>query len=1053
MKRCIVLSALVAFVVGCGEATPVAPAKHSWRLAQTAASSVVGGPQVMTDKSDYLPGDTIRISGSGWAAGEVVTLLMNEDPETHPPRTWSVQADANGTFADSSFEVHDDDFGVAFTLTATGQTSGLTATATFTDGQQVTAAPLTVKDAACATAKTSFALGNEICAATSVTVVTVNANQTGDFRVQWVNPSGILVRNTAFTDVVNASSHTDKFTPTVGGTWTLRTCQGASGDGCAGSNLLDTETFTVSASPSDLVIGKTHSGSFTAGQSGSYTISVSNEGAGATSGTVTVTDVLPAGLSATAISGTGWSCTLATLTCTRSDVLAAGGSYPPITVTVNVAQNAASSVTNVASVSGGGEQNTANDQASDVTSIGAAATTTVLQSSANPSAFGQSVTFTATVTSSGAAVSSGQVKFFSGTACAGTELKAATTVDADGKVTYTPSSLTVGTHDITACYLGGTGLATSNGSLVQTVNKAATTMVVGTSKATSYFGESVTFTATISVTSPGAGSPTGTVRFYDGGACNADGTGTGTQVGTGVITNGVATAAVTSLSAGSHTINGCYGGDGSFDGSADDVAQSVTAAVTQTVTASSPDPSAFGASVTFSATVSVKVGFGAGTPSGSVAFILGGTCASPTNTLGSDNLSSGVASISITSPLLTVSGSPHAIVACYTPANGNFAASQGSDSHTVTAAATNIGVTVSPNSQQYSDLVDLEATVTPVTLNGATISGTVQFSIGGNNVGTAQTVNTSTGKATLTGVQVLVAPVSSASVVATFTSTNVNFQSGTGSSTLAVTQEKATVRFPSNNATGANVSTPFTLQAIVSETYPETNASGGVDDGDISNTQVGMVLKDVLGGGSISPASCEVTTQTGSDYADTRTIKCSFGSSVPVGTYAVTVTVSGYYTGSGEDVFTVFDPSLGFTTGGGRYELNGERVNYGFTVKLNRKGAQPQGSVLVIRHHSDGTTTRAKSNVMSGLSINTDKSATFSGKTNYYDETGAWLGNLSFTAWVKDVAEPGTNADRFALYVALATADPNGPATSTSLVGVDQTAKTITGGNIQVPKP
>ena len=65
-------------------------------------------------------------------------------------------------------------------------------------------------------------------------------------------------------------------------------------------------------------------------------------------GTVTVVDTLPAGLTATALAGTGWTCTLATLTCTRSDVLAATGVYPAITLTVTVASNAPASLTNTA---------------------------------------------------------------------------------------------------------------------------------------------------------------------------------------------------------------------------------------------------------------------------------------------------------------------------------------------------------------------------------------------------------------------------------------------------------------------------------------------------------------------------------------------------------------------------------------------------------------------------------------------------------------------------------------------------------------------------------
>ena len=128
--------------------------------------------------------------------------------------------------------------------------------------------------------------------------------------------------------------------------------------------------FTVIAGTPDLTLTKSHTGAFTQGQTGAtYTLTVTNSGAGPTSGLVTVTDTLPAGLTATALSGTGWTCTLATVTCTRSDVLAAAASYPALTLTVTVATTAPASVTNTASVSGGGELNTANNTASDVTAI------------------------------------------------------------------------------------------------------------------------------------------------------------------------------------------------------------------------------------------------------------------------------------------------------------------------------------------------------------------------------------------------------------------------------------------------------------------------------------------------------------------------------------------------------------------------------------------------------------------------------------------------------------------------------------------------------------
>jgi uncharacterized repeat protein (TIGR01451 family) len=156
--------------------------------------------------------------------------------------------------------------------------------------------------------------------------------------------------------------------PTANGTVTNTASVTANESDPVTSN--NSATVTTSVAPPDLTITKTHSGSFTQGQTGAtYTITVSNVGGTATAGTVTVTDTLPTGLTATAISGTGWTCTLSTLTCTRSDALAASASYPAITLTVNVASAAPASITNTATVSGGGEVNTANDTAGDPTTI------------------------------------------------------------------------------------------------------------------------------------------------------------------------------------------------------------------------------------------------------------------------------------------------------------------------------------------------------------------------------------------------------------------------------------------------------------------------------------------------------------------------------------------------------------------------------------------------------------------------------------------------------------------------------------------------------------
>jgi hypothetical protein len=59
------------------------------------------------------------------------------------------------------------------------------------------------------------------------------------------------------------------------------------------------------------------------------------------------------------------------LTCTRSDVLGAGASYPPITLTVTVSASAVSPLVNIATVSGGSDTNPTNNTATDSVILGA----------------------------------------------------------------------------------------------------------------------------------------------------------------------------------------------------------------------------------------------------------------------------------------------------------------------------------------------------------------------------------------------------------------------------------------------------------------------------------------------------------------------------------------------------------------------------------------------------------------------------------------------------------------------------------------------------------
>jgi uncharacterized repeat protein (TIGR01451 family) len=134
-------------------------------------------------------------------------------------------------------------------------------------------------------------------------------------------------------------------------------------------NAAQNVTVTFSAGNPDLRVEMIRSGNFTPGQTGQYTITVSNLGAGPTNGDVNVVTILPPGLAPTTITGTGWSCPSGTLSCSRSDPLAAGSSYPGITVTVSVAANASGSVTSSVTVSGGGDQNQSNNGDQDTTII------------------------------------------------------------------------------------------------------------------------------------------------------------------------------------------------------------------------------------------------------------------------------------------------------------------------------------------------------------------------------------------------------------------------------------------------------------------------------------------------------------------------------------------------------------------------------------------------------------------------------------------------------------------------------------------------------------
>jgi hypothetical protein len=112
-----------------------------------------------------------------------------------------------------------------------------------------------------------------------------------------------------------------------------------------------------------LTITESASGTFVQGQSASYTITVANAAnAGPTSGPITVTESLPAGLTLTGLNGgPTWTCSVPNGSCTTNSVLNPG-STSSITVTVSVGYNTPASVSNGAAVTSGASQaSTASD--------------------------------------------------------------------------------------------------------------------------------------------------------------------------------------------------------------------------------------------------------------------------------------------------------------------------------------------------------------------------------------------------------------------------------------------------------------------------------------------------------------------------------------------------------------------------------------------------------------------------------------------------------------------------------------------------------------------
>jgi hypothetical protein len=236
----------------------------------------------------------------------------------------------------------------------------------------------------------------------------------------------------------------------------------------------------------------------------------------------------------------------------------------------------------------------------------------------DPSLVGETVTVGAavSVTAPGAGAPTGTIAI-TGTNTAGC------TIDLSVGTTCTLTFTAAGSQTLTAAYSGdddfnGSTSATAESHLVA---QAATTLAMGSSPNPSVTGESVTLTATLSVTAPGAGPPAGaaygsTVSFYNG----------ATLLGTASVdSSGVATLTTVFNAIGTYVLHAEFAGDANYAASiSPTVNHVVNQAATTTTLGSAPNPSAVGQTVTLTATVAATAP-GGGTPTGSVEFFNGAT--------------------------------------------------------------------------------------------------------------------------------------------------------------------------------------------------------------------------------------------------------------------------------------------------------------------------------------------------------------------------------------------------------------------------------------------
>jgi len=493
----------------------------------------------------------------------------------------------------------------------------------------------------------------------------------------------------------------------------------------------------------------------------------------------------------------------------------------------------------------------------------AGAGTITVGSSQNPSTYGQSVTFTATIPGQYGQVRNngkvrsqivtGTVAWSSNTGCGTTNVTSGT----PGTATCTTSALPTGSDTVTANYSGDANHSAGSGSTSQTVNQVTSSTAVSSSLNPSTYGQSVSFTATVT-----GSSPTGTVQF------NIDGSAFGSPV---TLSSGTASSgSINSLAVGTHTVTAVYSGDTNNAGSTGTLSggQVVQTAGAGTITVgSSQNPSTYGTSVTFTATIPGQYNFIRKNGRARSQDVTGTVTWSDNTGCGTTDVTSGnPGTATCTTSSLPVGSD--SVVANYS-GDANHNPGSGSTSQTVNQVTSSTSVSSSLDPSTYGQAVSFTATVT-----GSSPTGTVQFNIDGSAFGSPVTL--SSGTASSGSVSTLA--VGTHTVTAVYSGdTNNAGSTGTLSGGQVVQTASAGISV-SSSQNPSNYGQSVTFTATISGEYGLVKRNGRVRSQDVTGT---VTWSDNTGCGTTNVTSGNPGTAT-----------CTT-TSLPVGTDTITATYSG----------------------------------------------------------------------------------------------------------------------------------------------------------------